>query len=292
MIDFDTLDLDDLEENSKGPYAFIDAEFECFEEFTALLSVGIVIYSKNGKKLNSFYSLVKQDRFIRVTKRIQEMTGITTEQIKNATKDFGEISQVISNLIAKYEIKSIYTWGDADKRVFEKVRSVYKKTHSSPKKVFSYISRIEDISPAISNVIIGKNKTATIRNVSLSNLCYIYNVINESEHNALADADALAKCYFAFQDKDKEKYKSRFLEVRSYYADMGVYLFYRLNKQSVRPQKKVQIELPCDVLAQYYVDPILRAYIDNGISYGYIKPFSDSWDNNFPKFTEYKKQML
>ena len=157
---------------------------DCEANDSKAISIGLVIYDNNTQKVvEKFYSLIKPYDFLYLEPKIKKITKLTNYDIDNAPS-IHKVSKDIIELIEKYNIKYIFTWGNDDKRYIE--------NHNVPiLKEYSY--KIKDIQPIVSKVT---EQTYHNRCMSLSNMKQIYHIDDEIvTHNALQDTIDLVQIY-------------------------------------------------------------------------------------------------
>lgn len=173
---------------------FLDLEYNTgfdSSKSPGLISVGIVIlHAKTLEQADTFYSLCRPQINNKLTPYCQEITGITQTQIDQAPP-FQEILPQIDALLKKYNIQTLYTYGNCDKPVFRaNVKSV------SRLESFGYICDLFfDVIPYISGFLFESSQ-----NVALGKLCNILSIPLEGTlHNALTDAKLLSFVFKAIQ---------------------------------------------------------------------------------------------
>ena len=206
----------------KGNIAFLDAEFnQKDKQQYELISVAIVICDCNFVEIDKYYSLITPILLKELNPNIIELTGITQKDINENGQDFYYVCEQITNLLKKYDIEKIYTWGWQDKSEFLNKKQMYLKKHNKSKNdhVFKYIHYIHDISKIISQYLF--NDLNTNKLFSMKLLSYVMNVDIKQEHHALYDARALKQCIEAifYQQIDNSKLKI----VKAFYDDMNTY---------------------------------------------------------------------
>lgn len=235
------LEIDDILRKS-GNIAFLDAEFNAGmdykrgENISEIISIGIVICDANFNGLKKYYSLVSRISNTPVFPMITRMTGITTDMLEDQP-NFMEISKQVQDLIKKYNVTRIYTWGAADKHSLLWEKTEYKRKHLpgyQQASKWNYIDMCTDISSAVSSQLLGIKGGLSI---NMENLMFICDIDKKQEHNALSDAYYLYKCMKFFYNrypidgKDKEFLKKREL-VNRYYQEKSTYNSFRRFKST------------------------------------------------------------
>lgn len=233
--------IDDILVNY-GNIAFLDAEFNAGmdyrrgENISEIISVGLVICDNEFKGLKKYYSLVSRISNAPVFPMITKMTGITTEMLEGQPS-FMDVSKQITDLIKKYNITTIFTWGAADKHSLLWEKNEYKSKRLpgyQQNSRLTYIDMITDISGTVSNQILGIKGGLAI---NMENLMYVCDIEDKQDHNALSDAYYLYKCMKYFYEKypfkkaDKEFEQKRAL-VNQYYQEKSTYNSFRRFKAS------------------------------------------------------------
>ena len=177
--------------------AFIDFEMNCNEsrknsENNEIIQITMLIYKKlkTQELIDTFNSYVCLPEGVKLTEHSKEITGITEENLSKAPT-FKECYDTIQGLIEKYNIQTIYCYGDYDEFAFRYTA----KKNKIPS--FRRVSRrLRDLSPNF------KEKLQLKRNISLSNLSLILGIPYENKHNALSDAEQLKSCYQMLEKKN------------------------------------------------------------------------------------------
>jgi hypothetical protein len=159
------------------------------------------------------------------------MTGITTEMLKGQPT-FAEMSAKLTELIKKYDVKKIYTWGASDKHSLMLEKDEWKAKKMSGYQAankWNYMELCTDISGLISGQMLGIRGGLTI---NMENLMYFCEIDDRQEHNALSDAFYLYKSMQYLRDYfPKEKQGEAFQKKRQmldrYYQDRSMYNSFR-----------------------------------------------------------------
>lgn len=228
--------------NPDGNIAFLDAEFNAGMNYSAgekvndIISIGIVICDKEYNGIKKFYTLVRPLTNTPIFPMISRMTGITTDMLEGQP-NFAEVSNKITDIIKKYDVKKIYTWGAADKHSLETEKVLFKKRkfpgHQYSNK-WNYIDLCTDISSAISAQHLGIMGGLAI---NMENLMFVCDIDKKQEHNALSDARYLFKCvkylksHYPLSNGDEEFFAKRIL-VNQYYQEKSTYNSYRRFKNN------------------------------------------------------------
>ena len=191
-------------------YCFYDSEFNAYDYNVShkypqeVISIGICITDKENNIIEKYYSLIKLKAAKYITKRCSELTGITNKEMKMAI-DFEESCKNVFNIINKYKINTIYTYGNEDKNAFIKTANLYKNIRR-----FNNISNMfRDIRIDFKDVTNGK-----VGEQGLLFLKKICNISGDVMHNALDDAVDLAKVAYVLLKKgyNKKIYKELSIE--------------------------------------------------------------------------------
>lgn len=228
--------------NQEGNIAFLDAEFNAGmdykrgENISEIISIGIVICDADFNGLKKYYSLVSRISSVPVFPMITRMTGITTEMLEGQP-NFMEISKQVMELLKKYNVTRIYTWGAADKHSLQWEKTEYKRKRLpgyQQASKWSYIDMCTDISGVVSSQILGIRGGLAI---NMENLMFVCDIDKKQEHNALSDAYYLYKCMkffnnkYPFNSRDKEFDEKRNL-VNQFYQEKSMYNSFRRFKSS------------------------------------------------------------
>lgn len=276
----------------KGNIAFLDAEFnQKDKQQYELISVAIVICDCNFVEIDKYYSLITPILLKELNPNIIELTGITQKDINENGQDFYYVCEQITNLLKKYDIEKIYTWGWQDKSEFLNKKQMYLKKHNKFKNdyIFKYIYIMHDISKIISQYLF--NDLNTNKLFSMKLLSYVMNVDIKQEHHALYDARALKQCIEAifYQQIDNSKLKI----VKAFYDDMNTYNYYikilNYNKHSQKKKKNIfDVRNNNDFFTEYHSDIYIKAYIDIGIIAGLISADFIPKYYTFEEYVKYK----
>lgn len=227
-----------------GNIAFLDAEFNAGinpytgEKISEIISIGLVVCDKEYNGLKKFYSLVKPLTYNKVFPLISKMTGITTEMLLDQPT-FVEISTKVTELIKKYDVKKIYTWGAADKHSLLSERDELKEKKISGYQYankWNYMDMCTDISGMISNQMLGIRGGLSI---NMENLMFFCEMDKKQEHNALSDAYFLFKClqylkaYYP-KEKQDDAFLFKLQIINQYYQDRSAYNSFRRFRSSTK----------------------------------------------------------
>jgi hypothetical protein len=250
--------------------AFLDAEFNAGmdprtrEKISEIISIGIVICDKNYNGIKKYYTLVSPLSNTKIFPVISNMTGITTEMLEGQPT-FAEMSVKLTELIKKYDVKKIYTWGASDKHslLLEKDEWKEKKMsgYQGANKWSYYMELCTDISGLVSGQMLGIRGGLTI---NMENLMFFCEIEDRQEHNALSDAFYLYKSmqylrdFFPAEKQDEFFHKKKAL-LDSYYQDRSMYNSFRRFRCSTKG---------CDLYRKWgkkkYEDDIrLKAFADD-----------------------------
>lgn len=222
--------------------AFLDAEFNAGidsvtgERICEIISVGMIICDSSYNGLKKYYSLVSPLTCRSIFPVISKMTGITEDMLEGQP-GFAEVSKKIGELVKRYSIKKIYTWGAADKHSLlnEKrlIRELKLPGYQYASK-WNYIDMCTDISEAVSSQVLGIKGNLTI---NMENLLFVCEMNHKQEHNALSDAYDLFKCMKYLKgvledNKSSRKFNKKKELVNQYYQDKSTYNSFRRFRQT------------------------------------------------------------
>lgn len=224
----------------KGNIAFLDAEFNAGmiyatgRRINEIISIGLVICDERFQKLEQYYSLVRPKSGVPIFPVIKEMTGITNEMLLEEP-DFIYVSNKITDLLNRYQVHKIYTWGAADKHSLrmEKEKIQLQKAAKNTSD-WKYIDMCTDISGVISAQMLGVRGGLAI---NMENLMFLCEIDRVHEHNALSDAIDLFQCIcrlrenFPVENCCREFQKKREL-VNQYYQEKSLYNSFRRFKST------------------------------------------------------------
>lgn len=221
----------------KENIAFLDAEFNAGmdyasgEKISEIISIGFVICDNRFNGQKKFYTLVSPLSQVPVFPMISRMTGITTDMLEGQPS-FAQMSESVTELMHKYHVGKVYTWGAADKHSLLAEKTSYRKKRKNGYQQASrwdYIDLCEDISGVISNEMLGIRGGLAI---NMENLMFVCGIHEKQEHNALSDALQLFQCvkhlstHYPLSKKDDEFMEKREL-INRYYQEKSVYNSFR-----------------------------------------------------------------
>lgn len=226
----------------KGNIAFLDAEFntgmdyKSGEKICDIISLGIVICDANYQGMKKYYSLVSPLSRTPIFPVIAKMTGITTAML-SGQPDFAEMSNKVTELVKKYNIEAIYTWGAADGHSLALEKEAFRRSRKPGYQAsgkWNYITMCTDISGDISRQMLGISGGLSI---NVENLMFLCEIDEKQEHNALSDAYNLYRCmkylrgHFPIDRLDFDFVKKRQL-VNAYYQERSTYNSFRRFRSS------------------------------------------------------------
>lgn len=181
--------------NKKDYYCFYDSEFNAYDYNKShsypqeVISIGICIIDRDNNIIEKYYSLIKLKAAKFITKRCTELTGITNKEMRMAVS-FEETCKNVYNIINKYNIDTIYTYGNEDKNAFVKTFNLYRL-----KKTYDFSYKFRDARIDLKDWTNGK-----VGDQGLLFLKRICEVPGDVMHNALDDAVDLSKvCFNVFK---------------------------------------------------------------------------------------------
>ena len=204
-------ELKDQETTKKGRRSgltcYIDTEFNGMDYhgqnggYQDVVQIGAVIMMK-GKVYAEFNSYCRLPRGARLSKRLEQLTGITKETLKDAPTYCEALSDFVE-FIDVYNPSKIYAYGSEDKvRLLETI----KHSRINDDHLVETAGRVTDILPQIDDILKRGKRGGTL---SLSELCDICMVNVENEHDAFADAMRLGIC---FEKMKKDEFSREIFE--------------------------------------------------------------------------------
>ncbi|WP_449441704.1 exonuclease domain-containing protein [Ureibacillus acetophenoni] len=164
-------------------FIFLDIEATLINGKQHIIEIGAIKWMPNNT-FETFEQLIKPIKFKRLNRHIQDLTGITTEELQNA-KPFKVVIQDFIEWCGGYEKEKIFvTFGEFDRKVLEEEFSRHQL-----RKEFLY--PIVDYQQKYMIAHQEKNQP------SLNRLMETFNLENEQQHRALADANSLLKIFLA-----------------------------------------------------------------------------------------------
>lgn len=164
-------------------FIFLDIEATLINGKQHIIEIGAIKWMPNNT-FETFEQLIKPIKFKRLNRHIQNLTGITTEELQHA-KPFHMVIQDFIEWCGGYEKEKIFvTFGEFDRKVLEEefARHYLKKDFLYP--IVDYQQKY---------MIAHQEKNQP----SLNRLMEYYNLKNEQQHRALADANSLLKIFLA-----------------------------------------------------------------------------------------------
>lgn len=164
---------------------FMDLEFDYYNGYPEILSIGAVKCDKKYNTLNKFYTITKPLKRKKISKAVKELTGLNEDIIKERGKELSTTLNELLEWIGEDKIQ-IFVWGNEDKRVL--YRAI--KTLNATDKYNSICRKMIDIQPSLCKTIFN-----TDRIFSLEKMKYLYNIEGNVKHEALSDAiDLMSVC--------------------------------------------------------------------------------------------------
>lgn len=192
-------------------YVFLDFEFNCPEQKgmnkREIISMAAVFRYSDGSPLTTFYSLVKPSRLSRISARTKSMTGITQSQI-NRSQSFDKVSEQFLQLVECFSPSEYFVWGNADGI---EVQKSARYSHAD--------KRMYDISGKFHDLQVDVMEELSLPNpYNLERVADIYGIDFTHTFSAIADAECLAKIYFAYRqglyDEEKLALYKKFYQYR------------------------------------------------------------------------------
>lgn len=177
----------------QGMICYLDTEFNGMDYhgqnggYQDVVQIGAVMMMR-GKVYAEFNSYCRLPRGARLSKRLEQITGINKEKLADAPT-YCEALSDFAEFIDMYHPSKIYAYGSEDKvRLLETL----KHSRITDEELMDVCSRVTDILPAVDEILHHSKRTGTL---SLSELCDICMVTVEDEHDAFSDAKRLGLCY-------------------------------------------------------------------------------------------------
>lgn len=163
-------------------YIFLDFEFNTVKKIQEIVSVGVVVCSKDFNIISKHHSLVKLSMTEKMDKYASSVNNITDEMLVDA-QSFETVFFNLNKELNLLETDRIYTWGIDDKKTFDKCIEYHNLQNE-----LSLMSEImTDIQKDISSKIKYKDNLLS-EILSLKAVKEIYNIEGNVTHNALDDS--------------------------------------------------------------------------------------------------------
>lgn len=179
----------------------IDLEFTHYKDknthqnMSEIIEIGGVLLDESNCEVKKIKTYVKPTQSV-INKKIEKLTGITNEMVKDAPVIEDALLNLINELSDKGNTKLI-SWSDNDtKTILNEMKNKSIENKDVEKLCEEFID-LQDIF---------NTKINLERRVSLSNaLKYVDIEFNGKEHDALFDAENTAKLYVAMEDDEEVK---------------------------------------------------------------------------------------
>lgn len=181
----------------KEYFCFYDSEFNAYDDNTDLsipqevISIGLCIVDKKNNLVDDYYSLIRLKGAKKVSDRCNQLTGITTRDLKNA-KDFLTVTREVVSLLKQYKISTVYCYGQEDRKALLKTS----RLHGGSFKVKELTRRLTDI-----REVFKKKTRSKIGDQGLLFIKKVCGLGDTVKHNALSDAVDLADCFDVIMHK-------------------------------------------------------------------------------------------
>lgn len=164
---------------------FMDLEFDHYNGYPEILSIGAVKCDRKYNTLDKFYTITKPLKRKKISEAVKELTGLNEDIIKERGKELSTTLNELLEWIGKDKIQ-IFVWGNEDKRVLDRAIRALNATDK-----YNSISRkMIDIQPSLCKTIFDTNRI-----FSLEKMKYLYNIEGKVKHEALSDAiDLMTVC--------------------------------------------------------------------------------------------------
>ena len=163
-------------------YIFLDFEFNTIKKIQEIVSVGVVVCSKDFNIIYTHHSLVKLSMTENMDKYASSVNNITDEMLVDA-ESFKTVFLKLNSELNLSETDRIYTWGIDDKKTFDKCIEYHNLQNE-----LSLMSEImTDIQKDISSKIKYEDNLLS-EILSLKSVKEIYNIEGTVTHNALDDS--------------------------------------------------------------------------------------------------------
>lgn len=160
-------------------YIFLDIEAALINGKQHIIELGAIKWSKDDSTYETFEQLIKPNKFKRLNRHIQQLTGITTEELLKAPSFLTVIQQFMEWCSDE---KVLVTFGEFDRKVLE---DEFTRHHLNTDFLFPLVDYQQKY--MIDHQL--KNQP------SLNSLMDSLNLKSDQQHRALADAYSLLKIF-------------------------------------------------------------------------------------------------
>ncbi|MBR1738645.1 MAG: hypothetical protein IJ736_16845 [Firmicutes bacterium] len=227
----------------KNIYAAMDLELNTENskkrEYFDLIEVGVVVYEDRTFNILEKYQSYVKTKKTPIFERITELTGITQDIIDEKGKDFLNVYAEMVDIVKKYDVRKIYTWGDYDEVALNKNCKMYPIVPNKHK----VMKKIEDYAVKVRKIL-------NIHELSLEEAVYIYCQDTKSinKHHALDDALQVYYIDKALKDgydsKRAEEVK-HFIKIRDTYNTIKAKLH---QNREIIEKNNMSVEKICDMI--------------------------------------------
>lgn len=155
---------------------------DCEAQDGKAISIGAVVYNQEKNEVvDTYYSVMKPEGFVKLDDYIKKLTGLTDGEILNA-KAAREVNQDFVSFLSANEVSDIFSWSGNDKSFLNKNGKGFGKVFNT----------IKDLQPYVSAITVD---AFCCSRWSLENMMYMFGMDKKVKHNALSDAMDLCEVY-------------------------------------------------------------------------------------------------
>ena len=166
--------------------AYLDTEFNAFDYYghnggiQEVIEIGLVVM-RNGELVDGFRSFCALKEGHTLTRRAEQLTGITKDDMADAPH-FIDVIEHMNVFLDMYNPAQVYAYGPEDRMQLLKTAELY---HLNNQELY-YINKISDIMKELKNMLGARSKTKL--SLSVKDICAICGIDAKGIHDAYNDA--------------------------------------------------------------------------------------------------------
>ena len=193
FVDFEMLNIDKKHKAQKRI---------CKQE---IIEIGAVMFDENYNEISSFKKYIKPEFSDRVSKKIQELTGITNSTLENQGNIEEGLAEFTTWALSEDSQIEVYAWSDSDLIQIEKECEL--KNISIEGNLATLVTNWNNLQDSFDKAVNAKNST------SLANAIYAFDSDFEGQmHDALDDARNTAIIHQKLQDSEAVECAKKYIK--------------------------------------------------------------------------------